>query len=58
MPHCTYLIRLPSSYYFRIRVPPDLQPVVGKKVAEGWIPLSEQERLKGRQTRTEPKGSN
>lgn len=31
MTHSSYLIRLPSSYYFRIRVPPTLQSVVGKK---------------------------
>jgi hypothetical protein len=31
MSHCTYLIQLPSSYYFRIRVPPTLQSIVGRK---------------------------
>lgn len=31
MLHSSYLISLPSSYYFRIRVPLNLQSVVGKK---------------------------
>lgn len=31
MSYSTYLLRLPSSYYFRFHIPIDLQNIVGRK---------------------------
>ena len=31
MSYSTYLLRLPSSYYFRFHVPVELQNIIGKK---------------------------